>query len=163
MAGVDDRQVVVLKRVLRPSDRATEAADRVRHRNRIRILGLCEDTDSPVLGDWASSPTKSAMSLKPRVSHVVVDVCRIEQSDQDVNVEQSSHSQTLSSKSSSTILTVTVVPPAGSSSKPLRTLSVSLASLRNPRRASSEITLPCCRLPRARDLLRSDQHIVINV
>ena len=43
-----------------------EDVDRVRRRNRIRILGLCKDTYTPVLGDRGSCPAKFAMSFNPQ-------------------------------------------------------------------------------------------------
>src|SRR5207248_667438 len=112
------------------------------------VRGARQYANKTVLGNRAGRPAVTAMSRKPVVGDLVMDVIGIEERDEQIHVEER-HAAHTSSRSSFTRFIVGRAAPGGrggSSGTPLRVRSAREGV--KARRASSERTFPAV-LPRS--------------
>ena len=153
---VAERNIVRPKRVV-PRDRSSpQSPRRLRHRQTGRIRRLRKDADTAVLSQRARRPALRPMLDEPFMRSSMMHVRGVKQRNETVDIEQSAHRVSISSRSLLTSCAVTTRLPAAITSKPAATFALarregavetSLAC--NPRRKTSEITLPAVRFERA--------------
>ena len=74
---------------------ARQAGDRERRRHRARIPRLADHAHEAVLGQCARSPAVMNLRPEPEAGPGVIDVIRIEERDEDVDVEERPHGEAL--------------------------------------------------------------------
>src|SRR5436305_4803854 len=97
---------------------SAQAVDGLGGGHQARILWLTDDADESVLGQGAGRPAVLDLPGDPLPSPPMVNVARIEQREEHVDVEKRSHHSPTSSRSLSINSLETAVPRAGSGSKP---------------------------------------------
>ena len=91
LIGVEQAVVVGKKGVRRVCSSLCQAADDCRQRQGLGVGGLGHDAQAAVLREWAGGPAVSNLLLQPLRGAGVVHVRRIQQGDQDIDVEQGTH------------------------------------------------------------------------
>src|SRR5438128_1044988 len=79
--------------------RSAQPFDRLEGRNRAGIAWLTDDADEAVLRQGTGRPAVANLRGDPLPGSLMVDVCRIEQRQEHVDVEQCSHQSSSSSRS----------------------------------------------------------------
>ena len=118
---VADRNVVRPKDMVARGRGLCHSPHRIGYCQSSRVAGVSQDSHATVLGQWTGRPAYRSILIQPRVRVPMMDVCRIEQRDEAIHIQQRNHRATASSWSARTSSSVTVLSPAGITSNPAAT------------------------------------------
>ncbi len=153
MLRIGQRNIVSPELMIAGRGRLSQAPSGFGQRQSGRVSRLRQNTHTTIFGQRARCPSLRSICDQPLMSTSMMDVCRIKQCDQEIDIEEGRHQPSVYSRSLPTNSAVITRFPAGITSKPAATparrLRPRAGVVFRPRRNTSEITLPAVCLERA--------------